>query len=384
MKFLHLSDLHIGKIVNGFSMIEEQRHVFRQIIGYIQSNHPDAVVIAGDVYDRAVPGIEAVRVFDDFLTELSHENVAVLLISGNHDSPDRLNYASRLLGDKQIHMCGVFDGKLRSITRKDEFGTVNFWMLPFIKPTSVHGMFAEREIESYNDALSAALESASIDYTARNVLVSHQFFTKAGVNPLRSESELNPIGGLDAINADKIHLFDYVALGHLHGAQTVGYEHIRYAGSPVKYSFSEWRQEKSVTLVEIRKKGDLTITKLALAPRHDMRVIKGKLDDLTSDEIASQADNEDYLRVVLTNEEELIDPMGKIRSVYANVMALNFENSRTSIDVGAVSANLEKVESLSPYDLFHEFFLENSGALMSEEQEEIVRALLETMEGRQE
>ncbi|GHV28220.1 nuclease SbcCD subunit D [Synergistales bacterium] len=384
MKLLHLADLHIGKTVNGFSMIEEQRHVFRQVIGYIQKERPNAVLIAGDVYDRAVPGVEAVRVFDDFLTELSHEDVTVLLISGNHDSPERLSYASRLLSDKRIHLCGAFDGTLRTVTLTDEYGEVNFRLLPFIKPASVREMFAEREIESYGDALAAALESASIDYTARNVLVSHQFFTKAGENPVRSESELNPVGGLDAINAELVSRFDYVALGHLHGAQTVGYEHIRYAGSPIKYSFSEWRQEKSVSLAELREKGGITVTKLPLTPLRDMREIKGELDILTSEEISSQADKEDYLRVILTDEKEIIDPMGKLRGVYPNVMVLDFENSRTSIDLGTVSADSEKAGSLSPYDLFSEFFHEVSGTVMSGEQMAIVRELLEIPLGAQE
>jgi exonuclease SbcD len=383
MKFLHLSDLHIGKTVNGFSMLEEQQHAFRQIIQYIQTEHLSAVVIAGDVYDRAVPGIEAVRVFDDFLTELSHEEVSVLLISGNHDSPDRLNYASRLLSEKHIHLCGVFDGTLYSVSLTDEYGAVNFWLLPFVKPSSVHGMFAEQETGSYEDVLRAALESASIDYTARNVLVSHQFFTKTGLTPVRSESELNPVGGLDAINADLIARFDYAALGHLHGAQAVAYEHIRYAGSPVKYSFSEWRQEKSVSLVELRGKGDISVTKLPLTPLHDMREIKGKLAGLISGKTVLPADREDYLRVVLTDEEEIIDPMGKLRSVYPNIMALDIENSRTSIDLSTVSVNSDNVKSLSPFELFSNFFLEVSGAVMSEEQRAIVRELLESPEGGQ-
>jgi exonuclease SbcD len=380
MKFLHLSDLHIGKSVNGFLMLDEQRHVFRQVIGYIETERPNAVVIAGDVYDRAVPGVEAVRVFDDFLTELSSVGVPVLLISGNHDSPERLNYASRLLSDKHIHLCGVFDGDLKTVTLSDEYGEVNFWLLPFIKPSSVRGLFGEREIESYDDALASVIDSANIDYTARNVLVAHQFFTSMGVEPVRSESELNPVGGLDAVNAELIRSFDYVALGHLHGAQSVGSEHIRYAGSPVKYSLSEWRREKSVTLVELREKGDLTVTKLPLAPIHDMREIRGTFGALTSEGVASQADREDYLRVILTDEEELIDPMGKLRSVYSNVMALDFENSRTSVDISGIMSDFENVETLSTYELFSEFFLEISGAVMSAEQAEIVRELLETTE----
>lgn len=380
MKFLHLADLHIGKIVNGFSMLEEQVHVFDQIIGYIRSEQPSAVVIAGDVFDRSVPGVDAVRVFDDFLTALTEEDVAVLLISGNHDSPERLNYASRLLQGKRIFLRGVYDGDLRPIALTDEYGIVNFWLLPFVKPSMVRGTFEGREIESYSDAVMAALESANVDDTARNVLVSHQFFTALGIAPLRSESEINPVGGLDAIDTGVLSRFDYVALGHLHGAQNVGCEKIHYAGSPLKYSFSECRQKKSVALIELKEKNDLTVTALPLSPIRDMREIKGTLETLMSDGVSAMGNKEDYLRVILTDENELIDPMGKIRSVYPNVMVLDFDNSRTSVEFSAIAPNLERIEKLSPYDLFSEFFLDVSGAVMSEEQAEIVRELLETTE----
>jgi exonuclease SbcD len=382
MKFLHLSDLHIGKSVNGFSMLGEQRNVFRQIIECVKRERPGAVLIAGDIYDRAVPGVEAVRVFDDFLTELARADVAVLLISGNHDSPERLGYASRLLSDKRLYLYGAFDGTPHKVTLTDEYGEVNFWLLPFIKPSYLRSGEDERKIESCDDALAAALESADIDYTARNVLISHQFYTRTGVNPLRSESEMNPVGGLDAANADALEKFDYVALGHLHGAQTVGAEHIRYAGSPIKYSFSEWRQEKSVTLVELGGKGNLSVTALPLSHERDMREIKGELRVLTNDEVSSLANKEDYLRVILTDEEEIIDPMGKLRVVYPNIMSLDFENSRTGIDLANVGAGTEATEKLSPYELFEEFFLDVQGSAMSSEQSKIVRELLETEEAR--
>jgi exonuclease SbcD len=377
MKFLHLSDLHIGKIVNGFSMIAEQRHAFAQIMECVDTECPDAVVIAGDVYDRAIPGVEAVRLFDDLLTALAEKGVAVLLISGNHDSPERLGYASRVLSEKRLYLCGMFDGTLSRVILNDEYGEVSFWLMPFIKPSSLRGLFAEREIESYDDAVSAVLESADINYAARNVLVSHQFYTKAGVSPVRSDSELNPVGGLDAVSAELIERFDYAALGHLHGRQSVGAKHIRYCGSPIKYSFSEWRQEKAAVIVEIKEKGNLNVTALPLKPIHDMREIKGELAKLTSDEVAALADKDDYLRVILTDEEEIIDPMSKLRSVYPNVMSLGFENSRTNIDISAITADIEALETLSVYDLFSEFFLGVQGSVMSKEQADIVRGLLE-------
>ncbi|MDR0272129.1 MAG: exonuclease SbcCD subunit D [Clostridiales bacterium] len=377
MKFLHLSDLHIGKSVNGFSMLSEQKHVFKQVIGYVKTEQPAAVVIAGDVYDRAIPGVEAVRVFDDFLTELANEDVAVLLISGNHDSPERMNYASRLLSDKRIFFYGAFDGSVHKVVLPDEYGEVNFWLMPFIKPTMVRGMFAEIDIDNYDALIKAALESAGINHVARNVLVSHQFYTKAGVTPTRSESELSPVGGLDAVDAGIIELFDYVALGHLHGSQGVGAEHIRYCGSPIKYSFSECRHEKSMALVEMGNKGDLSVKYLPLIPLHDMREIKGEINQLMSDEVLKLANQNDYLRVILTDEDETIDPMGKLRSVYPNIMSLDFENSRTSIDVSLISSDSETIEKLSVYELFGEFFIQKIGYSMSEDQAKIVREILE-------
>ena len=377
MKFFHISDLHIGKTVNGFLMIEEQKHAFEQIIEYIKTESPDAVLIAGDVYDKAIPSTEAVRVFDDFITTLAQLDTAVILISGNHDSPERLNFASRLLSNHRLFFYGAFDGSVQRIALSDKYGAVNFYLLPFVKPASVRGMFGKREIESHENAVAAALEATDVDYTVRNVLVSHQFYTKAGVDSVRSESELDPVGGLDAVDAGLVEQFDYVALGHLHRNQSIGSEHIRYCGSPIKYSFSEWQHNKSVTVVELKEKGKRMISTLPFVPIHDMREIKGKYEELTSDEIVSAANKEDYLRVVLTDEDEIIDPMGKLRSVYPNVMNLVFENSRTSIDLSTITTDTETVKKLTPYELFDEFFRSMQGTEMSAEQAEIVRELLE-------
>jgi len=358
-----MSDLHIGKSVNAFPMIEEQKHAFKQMIGYIKTERPAAVIIAGDVYDRAVPSVEAVNVFDDFLTELASFSIAIMLIPGNHDSPERISYASRLLLDKNLYLCGPFDERVDKVTLTDEFGEVNFWLLPFIRP--------------YENAVAAALETADIDYAARNVLVSHQFYTKADFKPIRSDSELNYIGGLDAVDAGLVKLFDYTALGHLHGRQSLA-ANIHYSGSPVKYSFSEWQQEKSVTVVELKEKGELTVKQLAITPIHDMREIKGELETLISREVTSLADTDDYIRAVLTDDEEIIDPLGKLRSVYPNIMSLDFDNSRTSIDISAIAADIAEIEKISPFRLFNDFFLETNGSIMSLEQAAIVRRLLET------
>jgi exonuclease SbcD len=379
VKFLHLSDLHIGKIVNGVSMIGEQRHVFEQIAGYVQTAGPRAVLIAGDIYDRAVPGVDAVRLFDDFLTELAGGGTAVLLIAGNHDSPERLNYASRLLSRGNVFLCGVpgNDGKMRCVTLDDEYGQVNFWLLPFIKPSSLREYYGDAEIDGYSDAVRTVIENSGIDFAARNVLISHQFYTGAGIELVRSESEIDFVGGLDAVDAGILSRFDYAALGHLHRAQNVGAENIRYGGSPLKYSFSEWRHDKSVTLVDIGEKGNLKISALPLTPIHDMREIKGPIDGLTSAEVLREAECEDYMRVILTDEGDIADAMGKIRSAYPNVMALDFENSRTGKESGYAGYEAESVENVSILDLFSRFFKEIKKTDMSPRQEKIVRELLE-------
>ena len=375
MKFLHLSDLHIGKIVNGVSMIEEQRHVFGQIAGYART--VEAVLVAGDVYDRAVPGVDAVRLFDDFLTDLAGTGTSVFVIAGNHDSPERLNYASRLLSKGNVFLCGLLDGVMRSVTLDDEYGSVNFWLLPFIKPSSLRGYYGDAEIGNYSDAVRTVIENSGIDFNDRNVLISHQFYTAAGIEPVRSESETDFVGGLDAADAGILSRFDYAALGHLHRAQSVGAENIRYGGSPLKYSFSEWKHEKSATLVDIREKGSLSISALPLTPIHDMREIKGPIDRLTSAEVLRDAEWEDYMRVILTDEGDIVDAMGKIRSAYPNVMSLDFENSRAGKESDYAGYEGEELQNISIFDLFSRFFKEIKNTDMSARQEKIVRELLE-------
>ena len=356
-------------------MLEEQKHIFNQVIGYIKSEKPAAVIIAGDIYDRTIPGVEAVKVFSDFLTQLKKQKIAVLIIAGNHDSPERIGFVSEILKDSNLHLCGAFNEQLSPIILKDELGEVNFWMLPFINPSMARGFFDGREIESHSDALNAVLESTNIDYNKRNILVAHQFFVAAGVTPERSDSEINPVGGLDAVDIEAVKAFDYVALGHLHGAQKIKHDHIRYAGSPLKYSFSECNHKKSVTLVEIKEKGQVTHKQLPLEPIHDMRELEGTLEELIE---ANSCD--DYLRITLTDKEELIEPMAKLRAVYPNIMTLSFASNREEIDVASATMNAEEIAMLSAFDLFSDFFLYESGSTMTVEQEKIVKELLQTEE----
>ena len=347
MRFLHIADLHIGKSVNGFNMLEEQRNISAQIINYIKIKKPQAVLIAGDVYDRSVPGVEAVRLFDDFITELAGLDIIIMIIAGNHDSPERLSYASGLLKLNNIYFNG-------NIKLTDEYGELNFWLMPFVR------------LAGENQEL---FDFAGIDYNGRNIILAHQFFCSGSSMPVLSDSEINPVGGLDALDAGMLARFDYAALGHLHRAQHVLNDNIRYAGSPLKYSFSEVDHEKSVALVELREKNNINIELLRLEPVHDMREIRGSLDDIISGEPSL-----DYMRVILTDEAEIIDPMGKIRAVYPNAMVLEFENSRINYDFAGVS-ELD-IEKLSPLELFGEFFLESRGFSMSGEQEQIAREIL--------
>jgi len=379
MKFMHLADLHIGKIVNGFSMLEDQIFILDQIVQYVREYKPHAVVMAGDIYDRPVPNTEAVKVFDQFLTDLARENTVVLIINGNHDSPERLGFASRIMYDRNIYLYGTLDGQMRKIPVEDEHGRVFFHLLPFIKPSIVRPFYTDAEIENSNDAVKTVIEAAELDKNSRNVLVSHQFVISSGSEPERSESEIGPVGGIDSIDADMLKDFDYVALGHLHGPQKIGFDHIRYAGSPLKYSFSECHHKKSVTLVELEEKGSMEITRLPLKVRRDMRRIKGPIAELMSDSIVAQGAPEDYLHVTLTDEDEIFDAIGKIRSVYPNVMMLSFENARTEAisDFSEISTN----DSIAPSELFGSFFLAQNGAEMSPEQAAAANALLEQIGG---
>ena len=388
MKFLHLSDLHIGKIVNHRSMIEEQKHVFGQVLTYIQQEKPNAIVVAGDIYDKSNPSVEAMGVWDDFLTEVaSYKNIAIMVVAGNHDSPERLGHVSRLLSHNKIFLCRNLykesnqnienNSEIQKVTLVDEYGDVNFWLLPFIQPSFF------RETITYDTMIKSIIDNANIDYTARNVLVSHQYYTKTYLTLERSQSERDPIGGIDAVDAGIIEGFDYVALGHLHRPQNVGVEHIRYCGSPVKYSASECNHSKSITLVELGAKLQqnqeknlyCTVKLLPLIPIHDMREIKGPIEQLTNPEIYELANREDYLYITLTDEENIAFPMDRLRKVYPNIMDVSFENRINEIIPVAITR--EKIENL-PYDeLFIELFENrNPGRTLNPEQLKILRQLL--------
>lgn len=372
MKFLHLADLHLGKRVNGFSMLEDQAHILRQILAILDDEQPDGVLIAGDVYDKSVPSVEAVELLDGFLTELRARGVPVLLISGNHDSPERLAFGGRVMDSCGIHISPVYDGALAPVTLHDEFGPVHVWLLPFVKPAHVRRWFPDADIESYTDAVAEAVAHMDIDTAARNVLVTHQFVTGG----TRSGSEELSVGGTDNVDSGVFAPFDYVALGHLHGAQHIGRETIRYAGSPLKYSFSEARQHKSVTVVTLGEKGDVQVRTAALTPLRELREIRGSYDELTARSFYEHTTyRSDYLHLILTDEQDVFDAMSRLRTIYPYLMTLDYDNARTRA-AGGMSVPAE-TERRTPLELFEALYTRQNHRPMSEVQRAYIAQLME-------
>ncbi len=376
MKLIHLSDLHLGKRVNEYSMIEDQEYILKKILGVITDEKPDGVIIAGDVYDKSVPSAEAVSLFDDFLVSLSKMKQQVFVISGNHDSPERIAFGSRIMDAGGIHMSPVYNGAVEPVTLTDAFGELDIWMLPFIKPVHVRRFFPEREIQTYTDAMRCAVEEMHIDKNRRNVLITHQFVTGAS----RSDSEDVSVGGADNVDAGVFADFDYVALGHLHAPQNCGSERIRYCGTPLKYSFSEAKDHKSVTVVELLEKGNVSFRTVDLVPKRDLVELKGTYARLTLRSFyEGKTWQEDYTHIILTDEEDIPDAIGKLRAVYHKLMKLDYDNVRTR-SAGGVSGRAD-VERKSPFELFSEFYELQNNQPMSGEQSAFMAGLIEKIWG---
>lgn len=374
MKFIHLSDLHIGKRVNEFSMYEDQEYILAEIIKIIDSEKPDAVLIAGDVYDKSIPPSDAVKMFDSFLYMLSKRNLQVFVISGNHDSPERLSFGSRLIEKSGVHLSPVYNGHVEPIKMEDEYGEVNIYMLPFVKPANVRRFFDDREIVSYTDAVNAAISEMSVNSNSRNVLITHQFVTGAN----RTESEEISVGGTDNVDVSVFDDFDYVALGHIHRPQNCLSERVRYCGTPLKYSFSEANDKKSVTVVELKEKGSLEVYTADLVPKHEMREIKGKYEEITAKSFYENTTYQtDYMHITLTDEEDIPDGVGKLRSIYRNLMKLDYDNKRTRSNAHITGA--ENVEEKSPLELFSDFYELQNNQPMSDEQREYISSLIESI-----
>lgn len=421
MKFIHLSDLHLGKRVNGYSMLEDQEYILNEIKAVITAEAPDAVLIAGDVYDKPVPPAEAIRLFDDFLVQLSRWGLKVFVISGNHDSPERIAFGSRLMNASGIYLSPVYNGTVAPVSLHDTYGVVDVYMLPFIKPAHVRRFYETEteQIQSYTDAMQTALSHLPLDHTRRNVLITHQFVTGS----VRAESEEISVGGSDNIDASVFTPFDYVALGHLHTPQNcrqtalttaaessadaqagsprdtelsavdqIGAPHdtessaneqagatrIRYCGTPLKYSFSEAKDRKSVTVIELYEKGNLHIHTVPLKPLHDLVELKGTYDTVTARSFYEGTSwQEDYTHITLTDEEDIPDAIGKLRSIYHHLMKLDYDNKRTRSS-SEITADLA-VEEKTPIQLFSDFYELQNNQPLNEEQATFLNGLIETI-----
>ena len=378
MKLLHISDLHIGKRVNEFSMIEDQKYILRQILTIADDQQADGVMIAGDIYDKPVPSAEAVQVFDWFLTELADRGKHVYAVSGNHDSAERIAFGAQLMSGRGVFVSPVYHGDTAMFTVQDSYGELCLYLLPFIKPAVVrHALEGAPDMEgkvlpeSYQDAVKLAVERMGVDCGKRNILIAHQFVTGAG----RCDSEEVSVGGLDNVDADVFDAFDYVALGHIHSPQSLKKETVRYCGTPLKYSFSEAEQEKSVTVVELREKGKVEISTVPLVPLHDLRKIRGTYLDVTALSFYQNTDTEDYVQITLTDEEDIPDGLQKLRIIYPNLMRLEYDNSRTK--QSRFIERAEEVEQKTELELFAEFYELQNNQPMTDEQTAFAAQLIE-------
>lgn len=380
MKFLHLSDLHLGKRVYGYSMLDDQRVILEQIIGIATQQQVDAVLIAGDIYDKTVPPAEAVQLFDWFFTTLCRQQIIVLAISGNHDSGERLNFGHMLLAKQGMHLAGTYDNVLESVTLCDSDGCqVQFHLLPWLRPIELNEQL-KLEQSTQQCAIQAVLAQANWEQSARHVLLAHTFVTVGGELPVQSDSEIVPVGGVDAVDVAVFDKYDYVALGHLHRPQRLGRDSVRYAGSPLKYSFSEAKYAKSVPLVTIHTEGTPEITLMPLIPQHDLREIRGRLEDVISDFTVYEGALDDYIRVILTDEEELYDPQSALKAVYPNLMRLDFDNSRVrAADVEGLTQE-DVAQQMTMAELFAQFFAEQNGKEMTAWQTEQLLEICRRME----
>lgn len=360
---MHISDLHLGKRVNEISMLEDQRYILEEILRIAQEQAVDGILVSGDIYDKTVPSAEAVQLLDWFLTEVSEKKIPIFLISGNHDSAERMAFGARLLDKGGIYISPVYGGKTDPVVLTDDYGEVRVYCMPFLKPATVRRFFPERKIETYQDAFEAAMERLQMDKEQRNVLLAHQFFAGAQ----RCESEEVSVGGLDAIRADFLMEFDYAALGHLHRPQKLGRDTIRYCGTPLKYSFSEANDQKSVSIVELKEKGNVCVDTILLKPLHDLREIRGRYEEITLLENYKNTRTDDYIHITLTDEEDIPNAVGKLRVIYPNLMKLDYDNRRTREYRSVEHTQAE--EKKSPLEYFMEFYqLQNNQEMSGQQQ----------------
>lgn len=373
MKFMHLADLHLGRSLNGFSFLEDQKYILEQIIAIIRSEKVDTVLICGDIYDKTTPLAEAVGIFDEFVTALASLNLKVFVISGNHDSAKRMSFAYRLVEKCGLYLAPSFNGTPVTVTVNDEYGPVFIHMLPFIKTSAVKEFFPDCDIRSHHDAVRCALEVLELKPDERHILMAHQF-----INGAFSTDEESSVGGADNIGIEIFERFDYTALGHLHAPQKVKYEHIRYAGSPLKYSLAEIKQEKSVTIVEMKEKGTLEIQTVPLRPLHEMRELKGTYEDLTCRLNYKETAVDDYLKVILTDEDDIINALAKLRTVYPHILELSYANKRTQAHETSF-AQSEQMLKKTPLEHFDDLYFKQNNRPLDAAQRQYLSEIIQKL-----
>ena len=385
MKFFHLSDLHIGKQLHRYNLKEDQQVILKEVITYAKELRPDAIVIAGDIYDKSVPSAEAVNVFDEFLTDLSEitPEIPILIISGNHDSPDRLKYASEILKRHHIYLAGNVPERpeehIEKVTLHDAYGEVNFYLLPFMKPAYVKNIFVDGTPETYSDAVKKIIKREKIDYKdKRNVLVSHQFYVgEKAESPETCDSEVFSVGGIDNVDIGSVKEFDYVALGHLHGAQCIGKPEIRYCGTLLKYSVSESTQNKSLTVVTLKAKGEKPeIENYPLHPLRDVRRKKGTLDEIIKE--SRETEKDDYISITLTDEIDPYKPKEQLERIFSHILEIRVDNQRTRTKLKEMD---EELVMKDPFTSFAEFYKEMQGREMNGEEETIMKEIFDKAKG---
>ena len=385
MKFFHLSDLHIGKQLHRYNLKEDQQVILKEVITYAKELRPDAIVIAGDIYDKSVPSAEAVNVFDEFLTDLSEitPEIPILIISGNHDSPDRLKYASEILKRHHIYLAGNVPERpeehIEKVTLHDAYGEVDFYLLPFMKPAYVRNIFVDETPETYLDAVREIIKREKIDYKdKRNVLVSHQFYVgEKAESPETCDSEVFSVGGIDNVDIGSVKEFDYVALGHLHGAQCIGKPEIRYCGTLLKYSVSESTQNKSLTVVTLKAKGEKPeIENYPLHPLRDVRKKKGTLDEIIKE--AQETEKDDYISITLTDEIDPYKPKEQLERIFSHILEIRVDNQRTRTKLKEMD---EELVMKDPFTSFAEFYKEMQGREMNGEEETIMKEIFDKAKG---
>lgn len=376
MRFMHLADLHLGKNVNGYSLIKDQEYALDQIIKLLKKEKIDTLLIAGDIYQSSVPSIEATKLFSKFLSQLKDLKMKVLIISGNHDSSDRLAYANSFLKDSEIYISDTYNGEIECVRLEDEYGTINFYLFPYLKPSDVRPYFEEK-ISSYEEAIRAVIDSIEINEEERNIILSHQFILNAEL----SDSEEIYAGLLEAVSEKLYDKFDYVALGHIHKKQNFLGGKARYPGALLKFSATEANYDKTITIVNLKEKNNLIVEEFKIDYMRDMRIIKGFYKDIIE---ASKNDKarEDYIHIELLDEDEIYDGFNQLRNIYPNIMTYKYKDRQVNVE--DLEDFAEKTDNKTPLDLFTEFYQTILGKNITDDKLEIIKSEIEDIWGNDE